>query len=252
MAAEVKPRNNRLLMVLGVIVAVVAFLLVVLLGGKGGGGDNGARTQDVVVAAVDIPAGQQVSDALVKVVKYAPDQIPAGAVTLTKQAVLQYAAVALPKNTVLTNSNLVSTTAKIPAAKKPYLDIPTGQVAIAIPAGGELQAVAGYIQQDDRVDVIYQPAGSSKPIWKTTYQNLKVARIGGPAPSGGSGNAAPAAASSLVVYVSLDDAENLSFLFASGNYKLALKSQLDATKNDTVNTAGVTSDSFFAKFNIPK
>ncbi|HEV1998459.1 MAG TPA: Flp pilus assembly protein CpaB [Candidatus Dormibacteraeota bacterium] len=248
MAAEVKPRNNRLLMVLGVIVAVVAFLLVVLLGNKGGG-ETSTRNQDVVVAAVDIPAGQQVSDALVKVVKFAPEQVPTGAVTTAKLAVGQYAAVALPKNTALTNSNLVSTTAKIPTPKKPYLDIPTGQVAIAIPAGGELQAAGGYLQQDDRVDIIFQPSGGAKGIWKTTYQNLKIARIGGPTASG---SAAPAAATSLVVFVSLDDAENLTFLFSAGNYKLALKSQLDANKTDTVNTAGATSDSFFAKFNIPK
>jgi Flp pilus assembly protein CpaB len=238
-------------MVLGVIVAVVAFLLVVLLGNRGGGDNAGARTQDVVVVAIDagVPAGQQVSDATVKIVKFAPDQIPSGAITVAKEAVGQYAAVALPKNTVLTSSNLVGTVAKIPVAKKPYLDIPTGQVAIAIPAGGELQAVAGYIQQDDRVDIILNPTGSSKGIWKTTYQNLKIARIGGPAASGSS---APATSSSLVVYVSLDDAETLSLLFASGNYKLALKSQLDANKTDTVNTAGATPDSLFAKFNIPK
>ena len=237
-------------MVLGVIVAVVAFLLVVLLfGGKGSGGDNGSRTQDVVVAAVDIPAGEQVSDALVKIVKFAPDQLPSGAFVTTKTAVGQYAALALPKNTALTASNLVSTVAKLKPVPKPYLDIPTGQVAIAIPAGGELQSVANYIQQDDRVDIIYQPAGSTKGVWKITYQNLKIARIGGPTASGSS---APAAATSLVVYVSPDDAENLSLLFASGNYKLALKSQLDANKTDTVNTAGATTDSFFAKFNIPK
>ena len=236
-------------MVLGVIVAIVAFLLVVLLGNRGGGTDTGARSQDVVVAAVDVPSGQQLSDALVKVVKFAPDQVPSGALTAAKLAVGQYAAVALPKNTVLTNSNLVTTTAKIPAAKKPYLDIPAGQVAIAIPAGGELQAVAGYIQQDDRVDIIYEATASTKGIWKTTYQNLKVARIGGPTASG---SAAPAAATSLVVFVTLDDAENLTLLFSSGNYKLALKSQLDANKNDTVTTAGASPDSFLAKFNIPK
>ena len=238
-------------MVLGIIVAVVAFLLVVLLGNKGGGGDTSSRTQDVVVVAIDagIPAGQQVSDALVKVVKFAPEQVPTGAITSTKLAVGQYAAVALPKNTALTGSNLVATVGKIPVPKKPYLDIPTGQVAIAIPAGGELQAVAGYLQQDDRVDIIFQPSGSTKGIWKTTYQNLKIARIGGPTAAGSN---APAAATSLVVFVTLDDAENLTFLFAGGNYKLALKSQLDANKTDTVTTAGVTSDSFFAKFNIPK
>jgi Flp pilus assembly protein CpaB len=240
-------------MVLGIVIAVVAFLLVIFISpGKGGGG-TGDRNQDVVVSVVDIPAGQQISEALVKVVKFAPDQVPTGASTTVKGAVGQYAAVALPKNTVLGNGNLVSTVAKLPAQKKPYLDIPTGQVAIAIPAGGELQAVAGYIQQDDRVDIIFNPNGNAKNPWKTTFQNLKVARVGGPAAATATGgSAAPAATTSLVVYVSLDEAENLSFLFANGNYKLALRSQVDASKNDTVNTGGATTDSFGAKFNIPK
>jgi pilus assembly protein CpaB len=237
-------------MVLGIIIAVVAFLLVILVGGNRGGSDTGTRNTPVVVSVVDIPAGQQVSEALVKVVNFAADQVPTGSMTTIKSAIGQYAAVPLPKNTVLTNGNLVPTTAKLPAAKKPYLDIPTGQVAIAIPAGGELQAVGGNIQQDDRVDIIFNPNNSPKAAWKTTFQNLRIARVGGTAASGSSG--APATASSLIVYVSLDDAENLSFLFANGNYKLALKSQLDVTKQDVTNTAGATTDSFAAKFNLPK
>ena len=237
-------------MVLGIVIAVVAFLLVVFLGQGKGSSDTGSRTQSVVVSVVDIPAGQQVSEALVQVVKFAPDQVPTGAMTTIKAAVGQYAAVPLPKNTVLTNGNLVPTTAKLPVAKKPYLDIPPGQVAIAIPAGGELQAVGGNIQQDDRVDIIFSANSATKPSWKTTFQNLKIARFGGTATSSGSG--APAIASSLIVYVTLDDAENLTFLFANGNFKLALRSQQDATKNDVTNTAGVTQDSFTAKFNLPK
>ena len=234
-------------MVLGVVVAVVAFLLVVLLGGKGSG-DTGARTQDVVVAAVDIPAGQQVSDALVHIVKFAPDQVPLGALATTKAAVGQFAAVALPKNTVLASSNLVATAGSLKPVPKPYLDIPKGQVAIAVPAGGELQNVAGWIQQDDRVDVIFNPAGNSKNLWKTTYQNLKISHIGGPAAAA---SGAPAG-TSYILYVSLDDAENLTLLFASGNYKLALRSQQDAADNSVQNTAGATTDTLYAKFNIPK
>jgi Flp pilus assembly protein CpaB len=234
-------------MVLGIVIAAVAFLLFVFLGQGNRGSSTSARTQPVVVSVVDIPAGQQVSEALVQVVNFAPDQVPTGAMTAIKSAVGQYAAVALPKNTVLTNGNLVSTTAKLPVAKRPYLDIPAGQVAIAIPAGGELQAVGGNLQQDDRVDIIFSSTAAVKPFWKTTFQNLKVAHFGGAATS-----ATPAAVTSLIVYVSLDDAENLSFLFANGNFKLALRSQQDATKTDVTNTAGVNVDSFSAKFNLPK
>jgi Flp pilus assembly protein CpaB len=251
LAADVKPKNNRLLMVLGIVIAIVAFVLVILLGGGKSDSGAGARSQDVVVSAVDVPAGQQISEALVKIVKFAPDQVPVGAEATVKASVGKYAAVALPKNTILTTGNLVATVASLPAQKKPYLDIPPGQVAIAIPAGGELQNVAGFIQQDDRVDIIFNGSSGSKPSFKTTYQNLKVSRLGGPAAAAANGQAAPVS-SSMIVYVSLDDAENLSFLFANGNFKLALRSQQDATKNDTTNTAGVTSDTFSAKFNLPK
>src|SRR5438094_7263581 len=124
MATEVKPRSNRLLMVLGIVVAVVAFLLIILLGGnKGGGNESAGRTIDVVVAAVDIPAGTQISAPLVKVVKFAPDQVPAGAFNVITCAAKatgctdvtgQFASVALPKNSALTTSNVVSSTAKLP------------------------------------------------------------------------------------------------------------------------------------------
>ena len=238
-------------MIIGIVIALVAAALVIITGGGKQSSDNGARSQEVVVAAVDIPSGSQVSDSLVKVVKFAPDQVPAGAVTSTKVAVGQFAAIALPKNMLLTNTDLVATTKQLPAQKKPYLDIPAGQVAIAIPMGGELQAVAGWIQQDDRVDIIYNPAGTSKVVWKTTYQNLRVAHLGGPAATGGSA-AAAGTTTSMIVYVNLEDAENLTLLFSSGNYKLALRSQADAAKNDTLPSAGATTDTLYAKFNIPK
>ncbi|MFN2462341.1 MAG: Flp pilus assembly protein CpaB [Candidatus Dormibacteria bacterium] len=251
MASDVKPRNNRLLMIIGIVIAFVAAGLVILTGGGKGGGDNGPRNQEVVVSAVDIPSGQQISDSLVKVVKFAPDQVPAGALTTTKAAVGQFSAIALPKNTLITNSNLVPTVKSVPAQKKPYLDIPAGERAIAIPMGGELQAVAGYIQQDDRIDIIYSPKSG---LWKTTYQNLRVARIGGPAASAATTttNAAPALATSFVVYVNLEDAETLSLLFSTGNFKLALRSQADANKNEVQPSNGATTDSLAAKFNIPR
>ena len=235
-------------MIIGIVIALVAAGLVIVTGGGKQSSDNGARSQDVVVAAVDIPVGSQVSDSLVKVVKFAPDQVPVGTVTTTKAAVGQFAAVALPKNMLLTNTNLVASTKQLPAQKKPYLDIPAGFVAIAVPMGGELQAVGGWIQQDDKVDILFNPSGTTKPIWKTTYQNVRVAHLGGPAAAGG----AAATASSMILYVTLDDAENLAQLFASGNYKLALKSQADAAKNDILPSAGATNDSLLAKFNIPK
>ena len=257
MAVDVKPRSNRLLMVIGIIVAVVAFALVLLLGSRGTGGGSGNRDTDVVVAAVDIPAGTQVSDQLVKTVKFASDQIPTGAQTKVKDASGQYAAVTLTKGTVLTSSNLVNTQSKLPAQKKPFLDIPSGQVAVSIPYGAELQAVGGFIQEGDKVDIVYiAPADASHPQLrvKAALQNLVVQKVGAAtAPSSNAGGAAPAAGlpSSFVVFVPVDQAEDVTFLFATGQYKLILKSQKDIDKNDSANTAGVTQPSFNAKYGVP-
>jgi Flp pilus assembly protein CpaB len=235
-------------MVIGIIVALVAFVVVIIIGNRGGG-TSSDRNTDVVVSAVDIAAGTQVSDQLVKIVKFAPDQVPTGAQTKVKDATGQFAAVTLPKGTVLTNNNLVSTQSKLPAQKKPYLDIPPGQVGVSIPYGAELQSVSNYIQEGDKIDILFI-TNTSPLVVKTTFQNLVVQKVG-PQTSGGTASQS-GASTSMVVFVPVDQAEDLTFLFASGNYKLVLKSQQDITKNDIANTGGATENSFTSKYAVPK
>jgi Flp pilus assembly protein CpaB len=230
-------------MVLGIVIAALAFFIFFAFG-RGGGSNQGARNVDVVVAAVDIPAGQQISEQIVRIEKFAPEQVPVGSVSKIKEATGQYAAVAMTKNTALTTSLLVASQAKLPAAKKPYLDILTGQVAVSIPAGGELQTVGGFIQPDDRVDILWSPSGTT---WQVAFQNLKIQHVG---PVGGPNT--QGVTTSYVVFVSVDDAESLSLLFTTGTYKYALRSQADADKTDTVNSGGVTLPQLTSKFHVPQ
>lgn len=265
MAAEVKPRSNRLLMVLGIVLAVVAFLLVLIVG-RGGGGGSSAATQNVVVAQVDIPIGTQISDQLVKVVKYAPEQVPSGAKTevgcpapsngaspppCTAGVVGFFAAVAITKNMPVTDSVLVSSLSKLPPVKKPFLDIPTGQVAVSIPAGGELQTVGGFIQPDDRVDVLATGLPQMKAgVWKTIMQNVRIARVG---PVSGANT--QGLSSSYILFVPLDQAEDLTYLFSNGTYKFVLRSPLDYKPDDKITAGGTTGagqDTFNSKYQVPK
>ncbi|HEV3233549.1 MAG TPA: RcpC/CpaB family pilus assembly protein [Candidatus Dormibacteraeota bacterium] len=256
MATEVKPRSNRLLMVLGIIVAAVAFILVLVVGGGGkSSGPSADRTRDVVVAAVDIPVGTQISEQLVTTVKYAPDQVPVNVFTSAKKCdpkaaagtctdpIGQFANVAISKNMPLTTSVLVATVGAVQAQKKPYLDIPSGQLAISVPAGGELQTVGGFIQPGDRVDIIFEPA--DKPTDKVTFQDVVIQRVGAVGVPSTQG-----VASSYIVYVSPDDAELMMFMFAHGTWKYALTSQLDAAKPvpSGPTTQGVDTNKFKAKF----
>jgi Flp pilus assembly protein CpaB len=241
-------------MVLGIVVAVVAFLVVFLVGNRGGGGDT-TRDTNVIVAAVDIPAGSQIVKTAVKTVKYAAADVPGNAIGKDDDASGQFAAIAISKGTVLTSDNLVPTQSKLPAQRKPYLDIPSGFVAIAIPQGAELQNVAGYIQQEDKIDIIWNPPLSEKQpdnVWKTTFQNMRVARAPQAPAAGSGGSAAAPTSSSFVVFVPLDQAEDLSLIFSTGNFKLALKAQVDIGKDEVTSTAGSTQGSVQAKFNVPK
>src|ERR1035437_85555 len=232
-------------MVLGIVIAALAFFVFILFGRNGGTTTNqGTRNVDVVVAAVDIPAGQAISDQIVRIEKFAPEQVPAGSFSKIKDATGQFAAVALTKNSAITSGVVVASLSKLPAVKKPYLDIPAGEVAISIPGGGELQQIGGYIQADDRVDILWSPGADT---WPGAFQNLKIAHVGGVGAAQAQG-----VASSFVVYVSVNDAEALSLLFANGTYKYVLRSQADAEKNDTVNSGGTTLPQFNSRFHIPQ
>ena len=250
MATDVKPRSNRLLMVLGIVIAIVAFLLVIIVGGnRGGGGGGGGQTTDVVVSAVDIPAGTLISSQLVIKQSVAVTLVPGGAFTQTSAAVGQFAAIALPKNTILTGSNTVSSTSKLPAVKKPYLDIPKGQVAIPIPAGGELQNVGGYIQTDDRVDVLVTALPGQKALqWKAILTNLIIRHVG---PLGSTNTQGPT--SSYLLFVPVEQAEEIAYIFTNGTYKFVLKSQLDAQPTDNLgpgNTTGAAQDNINSKYGV--
>jgi Flp pilus assembly protein CpaB len=230
-------------MVLGIVIAALAFFIFILFGRGGGTSNQGTRNVDVVVAAVDIPAGQAISDQIVRIEKFAPEQVPAGSYSKIKDATGQFAAVGLTKNSAITSGVVVASLSKLPPVKKPYLDIPPGQVAISIPGGGELQQIGGYIQPDDRVDVLWNPAGSA---WQVAFQNLKIAHVGGVGAPQTQG-----VSSSFIVYVSVDDAEALSVLFGNGSFKFLLRSQADAEKTDTVNSGGTTLPQVVSRFHVP-
>jgi Flp pilus assembly protein CpaB len=231
-------------MVLGIVIAALAFFIFILFGRGGGTSNQGTRNVDVVVAAVDIPAGQAISDQIVRIEKFAPEQVPAGSYSKIKDATGQYAAVGLTKNSAITSGVVVASLSKLPPVKKPYLDIPSGQVAISIPGGGELQQIGGYIQPDDRVDILWNPPSGN--AWQVAFQNLKIAHVGGVGAAQTQGVSA-----SFIVYVSVDDAEALSVLFANGNFKFALRSQADAEKTDTVNSGGATLPQVLSRFHVP-
>jgi len=253
LATEVKPKSNRILLIFGVFLAIVAFGGALLVGRTSGGTTivGGGKSIDVVVATKDIAASTQITADLVTIQKFSEDQVPPFAFRAKDLVVGKYAALPIHANSAIIDYYVVSDAGSVQPAKQAFLPIPAGQVAMQIPTG-ELVGVGGYIQPDDRIDIIVTasiyPKGTNpadaKPYTKTTFTNLHVIRVG---PAGGANSRG--ISSSLTVIVTLKQAEDLKFLLDSTNYKFVLKSVKDYDQVDP-STSATTEQSFIQTYHL--
>ena len=255
MATEVKPKSNRILLIFGVFLAIVAFAGALLVGRTAGGSTAGigtsGKTVDVVIATKDIVAGTQITKDVVTIQKYSEDQVQPYSFRDTKDVIGKYAAIGIHANAAIIDNDLVND-AGLVVQKQAYLPIPAGMVAMQIPTG-ELVGVGGYVQPDDRIDIIVTaqvyPAGQdpskAKPYTKTTFTNLHVIRVG---PAGGSNTRG--ISSSLTVVVTVKQAEDLKFLLDNTNYKYVLKSYKDYDQPTEGDSSATTSDSFINTYHL--
>jgi Flp pilus assembly protein CpaB len=254
LATEVKPKSNRILLIFGVFLAIVAFGGALLVGRTGGGTTSlgtGSKNVPAVVATKDIPASTQITADMVTVVQFSQDQAPPYAFRAKDLVVGKYAAIPIHLGSAIIDYDIVADAGSVQAAKQAFLPIPAGMVAMQIPTG-ELVGAGGYIQPDDRIDVIVTasiyPKGTNpadaKPYTKTTFTNLHVIRVG---PAGAANTRG--ISSSLTVIVTLKQAEDLKFLLDNTNYKYVLKSVKDYDVPDA-DTAATTDQSFIQTFRL--
>ena len=235
--------SGRNILALGTLVAVLASGFSAYLIFHPGSPSAPPRTVDVLVAAVDIPQSKQIQSTDVQLVRYAEDQVPRTALREAGAAVGQYAAVAMSQNTPVTTGEVVLTLAAARAPAKPYLDIPAGEVAIAIPSGGDLQNVKNAIQSGDHIDVIgYALPGERPGCVAITFGNLVISLADTTSQPAQTGQAAPVPSSGWVVFLPVKQALDLTYLFNNGQYKFALRSRQDFAKPETVPTETCATD----------
>ncbi len=242
MATEVKPKSNRLLMLFGVLCALGAFGLALMLGKTSGGsigGGGGPKNVPVVVATRDIPPATQLTTDMVTIQYFSADQQPPFAFKSKDLVIGKYSAITIHLNEPLSDNLLVASADKVQVTKQPYLDIPTGQVGMQIPTG-ELVGAGGYIQPEDRIDIIVTLGATTK----TAFHNLRVLRVG---PAGGQNTRG--ISSSLTVVVTLQQAEDLKFLIDNTNYRYVLKSVKDYDQPDP-DTLGTDISTFKATYHL--
>jgi pilus assembly protein CpaB len=226
LATEVKPKSNRILLIFGVFLAIVAFGGALLLGRTSGGTTSiggGSANTPAVVATKDILASTQITVDMVTIKMFTADQAPPFRFVDTKAVIGRFTAVPIHAGEAFIDYDVVSDVSGVQPAKQAFLPIPSGMVAMQIPTG-ELVGAGGYIQPDDRIDVIvtYTPPGATVSKTKTSFTNLHIIRVG---PAGGAN--VRGISSSLTVIVTLKQAEDLKWALDNTNYKFVLKSVKD-------------------------
>ena len=192
------------------------------------------QTQDVVIAAKDIPAGSTIADAMVKdgtvrAIKWPKASVPAGAFGTPTEVIGKVNRVKIMANEPILESRLSGEVAGLTVRLEP------GKRAMAVRVD-EIIGVSGFIVPDDRVDVIVTttPPGVSNSdarLSKIVLQNKRVLSV---AQSTEQKDGKPQVARSITLEVIPEEAEKLSLAYQEGPIVLALRGVGDETEPKTI------------------
>ncbi|MGH7747274.1 MAG: SAF domain-containing protein, partial [Candidatus Dormibacteria bacterium] len=184
MATEVKQRNNRVIVLVGVVIALVAFGLSLYVSHSGSSNSSSSgSTVPVAVAASDLLQGSQITQGSISIVQYQQTQVPAGYSPDGAALLNKFLSVGVTKNTPLTANLLVAdpNSAKTAALTVQPLDIHPGYVAMAIPTDGgggtsnkpspDIVSVGMWIQPEDHIDMIVDTGTGSV---RYSFQDVRV------------------------------------------------------------------------------
>ena len=236
---------NALLLIIGVIIALIALMVAIF------GRASGPGTSSVSASVVQVSTAVSANSALVagdlKLVTVPTNAIPPNPITSVKSAVGQFAAVNLNAGEILSTNLLLSASQE--AHVGPLLNIPAGTVAMTVPAGGELNGVAGYPAPGDQLDLIVTtpPPGD---MTKTVFTSLVILRVNGPDSGTTASGATSGNETSFTLAVPLAQAEQITWAFQNfSNWKWVLRSPSNYNQPQAP-TSGETQSTFYAQYGL--
>ena len=228
--------RTRLLMIGGLALALGAFVSLLVyknLQGRGPSSEGGA---DVIVALDDIQVGARIEDHDVRIAKFPPSGLPAGAYSKKSQVLGRGVIIPISKGEFILPSKLAPENA---GSGLPSL-IPPGMRAVSVRVN-EVVSVAGFVGPGTRVDVLLTgtPNGSSESQTTTVLQNVAVIASGHTLERNASGEAQSTPVITLLT--SPEDAERLTLASAEGKIQLSLRNPLDTHQEavDAANAKGL-------------
>src|SRR6267154_3831855 len=224
--------RTRLLMIGVLALALGAFVsLLVYKNLQGRSQSNNEGGTDVIVAADDIQVGARVEEHNVRIAKFPPSGLPAGAYSKRSQVMGRGVIIPISRGEFILPSKLAPENA---GSGLPSL-IPPGMRAVSVRVN-EVVSVAGFVGPGTRVDILLTgtPNGSSENQTTTVLQNVAVIASGHTLERNAAGDAQNTPVITLLT--SPEDAERLTLASSEGKIQLALRNPLD-THQDGVEAA---------------
>jgi len=190
----------------------------------------------IVVAAHDLPLGTLLRASDVRVVSYPGHDIPKGVIYQTKDATNKVALVSLYSNEPLLLSKLSA-----PTSLEGFSSIiPPGYRAVSVPIT-DASGVAGLIQPNSKVDVLFTRTGSVAEASTTTIlQDVKVISTGKLLPAGQAPDPRAPKSPTVTLVLTPQDAQKLELAKNQGRISLSLRNPLD--NSETADSGPVTTE----------
>ncbi len=197
---------------------------------------SAGQTQAIVVAAMNIPIGSKLTDAMLKTAPWPRQSIPQGSVTDPKvlSGAQRIALKDIPAGEPVTEDKL----APSGAAGTGFMTyiIPPGHRAVTV-AVNEVAGVAGFLTPNNKVDVVLTtplPNNPSEFISKIILQNVPVLATGQIAQEQKDGK--PVVVPTVTLDLIPDDAEKLVLSSSRGTLQLLLRNFSDTAEVDARGT----------------
>jgi pilus assembly protein CpaB len=184
--------------------------------------EQSIQTQNIIVAATELPTGSTIKDpAQIKTVGWPVSSLPPGSIQNSSQVVGRVTITNISAGEPITDGKLLPVGA---TSVMTYI-IPAGHRAITV-AVNEVAGVAGFLNPGNHVDVVLtvQPTGSQEPLSKIVLQNVPILAIGQIIQHK---EDKPVIVPTVTVDLTPDDAEKLVIAASKGSLQMLLRNVTD-------------------------
>ncbi|HTM50236.1 MAG TPA: Flp pilus assembly protein CpaB [Bryobacteraceae bacterium] len=226
--------RQKILMIFGVAWVSAALLTWIFISKTHG--PKTAATKKILAVTRDLPLGARIKKTDLKLVEIPEKDLPKGSLFQDKDALDRALLIPVSANEPLTTVKLTSASGAdgVPST------IEAGMRAISVQIN-DTSGVAGLIQPNSRVDVIFtRPGSMTEAVTSVILQNIKVLAIGRIVQVGQTLDPKAPKMPVATLLVSPEDAQKLELAKNQGKISLALRNPLDQTSNPDL--APVNSD----------